>query len=664
MSLPANLFIDTPEMEDNSLQQLSNDADTWAEDIIQKVKERVPSCKNLNMMVKFQKKDVENGTATGSVAIHSADKAVVIPVIIKDFMMSPLDIMIANGKLVPLTPDYFMSVFSDNKLFDKLEEFPTFGGLGRFEDASLWNAIYPPSLGRYAYASAGYPILNDISSSIDGSTLKEFLNNPKNEKTAARLLTGPHAEVVQKVAHLQPVNMNEFRQGVENLIPRSLVMLKYDGPNKYTLLANADHVYHPSITSSLTRAQVTSMMSTLSDRVEDDINDVDQNGEKMLSLPEGHDAVILAKSDSEIPVDAKEYGHYSVKNKNGVSIEGVVIPKVIDFNMKPVDMKLFVGKTASNYQERVWGVRLQNSRFKPPVSEPRTGQTGCFIYQPDQKHAIVTVPVTIEGLIEDCGLLIKAVDMTGAPLRLKMFEASGPGHELQRIAQTGPRQYTLPARMKWLPLDVFDQMTDSAESYAVKQAAETLTDRPVHLIPTGYDMFSIRGVGKYASACGWDPSCLQRYQATFILSSLGCGQEKLAQAYKTASMKGMAELHNLNFKPLSSEKVATARPLAEAMYKVALSLRSNLIKEASYLENSQTVDALLALNFITPTNIAKFISKIPALKSAISNLASCLIASRLGVRDIPEQSASNAIMRLVEVVTGLEKLKAAQTVGV
>jgi hypothetical protein len=664
MSLPANLFIDTPEMEDSSLQQLSNDADSWAEDIIQKVKERVPSCKNLNMMVKFQKKDVENGTATGSVTIHSADKAVVIPVIIKDFMMSPMDVMIAKGKLVPLTPDYFMSVFSDNKVFDKLEEFPTFGGLGRFEDASLWNAIYPPSLGRYAYASAGYPILDEISDGIDGSSLKSYLTNPKHDKTAARLLSGPHSEVVVKVANLQPVNMNEFRRGVENLIPRSILMLKNDGPNKYSLLSNADKVYHPSIVKDLTRSQVSEVLSTLSSHVEDDINDVDMNGEKLLMLPEGKDAVHLAKSDSEVPTEANEYGHYSVKNKNGVSIVGVVMTKVIDFNMKPVPMKLFAGKTAANYQEHIWGVRLTNSSFRPQTSTPGVGQTGCFVYQPDKHHALCTVPVTIESVVEDGGLHLRAVDMTGAPLRLRMYSGSGMASELQRIAPLGPREYSIPARMKWLALENFEDITNSAESYAVKQASEKLTDKPVHLISTGYNMYSVRGLGKYAEATGWDPTNLQRYQATFLLASLGCGREKIAQAYKTASDRGLAELHGLTFTPLAEEKIAQAKPLAGHLYKIALSLRSNLIKEASYLENSQTVDALLALNFITPQNIAKFISKIPALKNAISQVASCLVGSRLGIRDIPEHSASGAMMRLVEVVDGLEKLKAAQTVGV
>jgi hypothetical protein len=162
----------------------------------------------------------------------------------------------------------------------------------------------------------------------------------------------------------------------------------------------------------------------------------------------------------------------------------------------------------------------------------------------------------------------------------------------------------------------------------------------------------------------WDATNLLRKEAKFLLASLGCPAEKIASALKQADVRGSSEVHNLRFPPLVSEKIAMAKPLAEHLYKKALALRSNLIKEASYLENSQTVDALLSLNFITPANIAKFVAKIPNLKASISHLASLLIGSRLGVKEIPERSVADAMQRMIEVVDGLEKLKAMQGMGV
>jgi hypothetical protein len=669
MTLPSNLFIDTPEMEDASLVQLESDSATWPELIIQKFKERIPQASSMNMMVKFMKQDDENGVATGSIIVNSNSKAAVIPIIIKDFMMYPLDIMIAEQKLLPLTSDYWDAIFgSKNDVFSKIEEFPTYGGLGRFEDANLWNAAYPPSLGRYAYASAGgYPILEAISETINGKEFKEFLTNPANEKTAARLLSREHKDVVVKLANLQPVNMNEYRQGADNLIPRSVAMLRKEGPNKYTLLSNYDNVFNPSIVP-LCNEDLHTRIGKISDHVDDDINEVDQNGEKMLIVPQPHDPVFLAKADEEIPEEAKEFDHYSVKTKTGVSVEGYVIPTVIDFDQKKVDLKIFIGKTMSTLQPNIWGVRVKNSRFSLDSKAPRLGQSGTFVYQPDKSHALATIPVTIKEItqrVTDTGepcdqIQLKVIGLAGQPYMLTL---AGKTSDTNKILKASTGNYILPPNMKWIPMDDFGEVTNSAEDYSVKQAAFTKTDHPVYIIHTGFNQYSVKGLDKYAAACNWDKTNLDEYKVKFLLHSLGVGETKLAQILKQAHRRGDAEIHNLRFIPTASEKVATAVPKAEKIVKFARKLKTNLAKEASYLENAQTVDALLSLNFITPDNITKFVSKIPQLKSAISTLASCLIASRLGIKEIPEQATSTALLRLVEVTKGLEMLRSTQEMG-
>jgi hypothetical protein len=674
MTLPANLFVDTPEMEDVSLHHLSSNVEEWPEEIITKVKERLPRAGGMNMMVKFMKKDDENGCATGSVVAHSSDKSAIIPIIVKDFMLYPLDVFIADKKLLPLNPNYFDAVFSKNELFDKIEEYPTFGGLGRFEDANLWNAIYPPSLGRYAYASAGYPILDSIAETIDGTALSGFLKEPGNAKYAARLLAGPHAEVIRKVANLRPVNMNEFTQGVTNLIPRSVVMLRRGGPNKYSLLSNSDTVFHPGV-MHMNRHEMMQNLSTLCEKPEDEMNDVDQNGEKFLVLPTPKNNVILAKEDQEVPESADEFGHYVVKAKTGVEVEGVVVPHVVDFDQKRVDLKVFLGKTMSTIQPNIFGVRVKNSRFNPLREQchPQIGQTGTFLYMADSKHGLCTIPVTIHSVTDDCGQLsLKAHDLMGRAMKLHLQSSSGPG-SVQRIVKTGPGEYMLPHSMRWVAMEDFGEVTNSVDDYAVKQAGARKTDWPVTVIGMGQGGYAIRGADKYASAMGVDKTNLDAGTVRFLLASLGAGQDKIAMAFDHIRKFGAAEFHNLNRVPLFAEKVAKARPLAAKIAAVANGLRCNLWKEASMLqglskkasalENSQTVDALLSLNFVNPDNVSKYVGKLPSLKSAVSHLASCLLASRLGMKEIPELAASTAMVRLVEVVDGLEKLKATHDIA-
>jgi len=662
MTIPANLFVEAPEVQDRALTKLDNDVNMWPEEIIQKFHERVPQAAGMNSMVKFIKKDDENGTATGSIVVNSPSAGMTVPLIIKEFTLYPLDVMTAKGKVLPLTPDYFDVVMSHNDVFHKIEEYPTYGGLGRFEDANLFNTIYPPSLGRYAYASAGYPMLDLISDNLDGTPVKNWLiENPSH---AVAFRKHGHAPLLKKLANLKPVNMNEFSQGKHNLTP-TIHVLKLEGANKYSLLSSSDQVFSPALTP-MTREQAHSFMSTISDCVDDDMNEVDQNGEKLITADNHkHNAdARLANTVFETPEEAKEYGHYLVKKLNGVSVEGVVITKVIDFNQKSVPTKIFIGKTCSTMQDNIWGVRIENSRFKPVTTVPRIGQTGTFVYQPDKSHALATTPVTIQSVTEDCGCLsLKVADLRGLTFKIKI----NPSLELKRIAKTGDGTYMLPCGhhgMKWVVMEGFDSITNSAESYNIKTANDTLSKNAVRISPNGFDYYAMKGVTKYAQAAGWDNTNMHSSQVKFLLACLGCGEEKVAQALKQASRAGYAELHGLTFAPTKQEKIASQKPDADKLVKAAASIKRNLLKEASYIDNSQTVDALLSLNFVTPDNISKFIGKIPHFKATISNLASSLIASRLGLKEIPEEAAAVAMSRLIEVVDGLEKLRATQEAGV
>lgn len=662
MSIPTGLFIDSPEVPDISMNPLTEDIDAWPEEIIQKVKERIPKSDGLSMYVKFMKKNDEMGAATGSIVIANAKKKAIVPVVIKEFMMYPLDIFIVNNRILPLTPDMFNEAFQSNEIFKTVEEYPVFGGLGRFEDANLWNATYPPSLGRYAYASAGYPILDAISDTVDASEFKLFLQ--KNAAVAAQFHKNNQSEIIQKVANLKPVNMNEFRQGADKLVQKTITMLRRQGPNKYTILSNSDKVFSPALTD-LNKMQLctTDLLSEVSDNVEDDINDVDQNGEKLLMVPkvldDSHVYIEGLSGNADVVEACNEFDSYAVKSKSGVIHEGFVIPKVIDFDQNMMDFKMFIGKTMSTIQPEISGVRIQNTRMKMLKGEElRVGQTGAFVFQPNPSKALATVPVTLKSVSYMYGdATVVAVDLLGRTIKIQMSTCN-----LERIALVEDT-YKIPSeKFKWVPMEGFEQVTNSAIDYLAKSAAQLKTTNPTILIPTGYGQYAMKGVDKYAHAVNWDPTNLEGYQVKFLLTSLGMGQEKQASVLKYAGRVGRAVIHGLNYVPLKSEKIAKATPLAESMKKIANKIKVNLIKEASYFDNSQTVDSLLSLNFVNPENISKFVSKIPTFKATVSHLAGCLLASRIGIQEIPEQPTSSAMYKLLDVINGLEALKAKQEI--
>lgn len=672
MSIPAGLFVDSPEMNDVSLTRLSNEPDQWAEEAVQKLKERIPKSSPLSLMVKFQKKDEESGTATGAIIVSSVEKKAIVPLVIKEFMLYPLDVMIADDKIFPLTPDYFDAVFLNNVLFQRLEEYPIYSGMGRFDNyaVQLNEAIYPPNMGgRYAYASGSYPMLESIAQTINPTELKEFL--AKNPGVIANFEKNGTADIVKSITKIQPVNMSEYDSAIRDLIPRNILMVKKMGYDNYSILANSDEVFDPRITKKINRHECMNFISKLCPKPNDFINDVDRNGEKIL-YPDSEvgNGVYLFEPQVDRVVSATEFGAYKVRKMNGVTVEGWVVPRVINFDMEPQPMKLFIGSTMSTMQPEIAGVRVDSPQKRIHSSMPKVGQTGSLVYEKENR-ALGTVPLTIASIeiLGDCEVKILAQDINGNKLKLKWH--IGPSNQgspsLERFADIAPTGstpcYLVPDGFKWCPMEGFFEVTSNAADFHVKAAAERITVAPATIIPTGYGYYSVKGLDKYAQVCGFDKTNIPEHGVKFMLASLGVSQDKLGQFLKAASVRGKVDVHGLNRTPLLGEKIASKKGLATRIVKIAEMLKTNLVKEASYIENNQTVDSLLSLNFINPDNLAKFISYLPQFKGTISSLCACLIGSRLGIQEIPEQAVGSALYRLIDVVNGLERLRAIQEHG-
>jgi hypothetical protein len=405
---------------------------------------------------------------------------------------------------------------------------------------------------------------------------------------------------------------------------------------------------------------VRAFISKVCDKVDDILTEVDQNGEKAIIVDDHLAGIspLLTQPDTGRVISADHYGLYAVRTKTGVNVTGLVVPQVIDFEQNPVDTKIFLGKTISTMQPDIWGVEMTGrDRWMPQGGRPLVGQTGTFFLCEGMKAGLATVPVTIKSAmsVEGVGMNLEVVSLDGISFRIKVLPESS---RIERIIPMGNKTYILPSKMTWVPMEGFDDISSNPYAYAEKMAAES--GHQVLISSTGYGCYCLSGVDKYAEALKWDKTFLDKSQTMFILGSLGLGENKIASVLKEANSLQQTALSFQTMPPLVEEKVASYEGKAREAIKIANQIRTNLFKEASYIENAQTVDALLSLNFVTPENVAKFISKIALFKSAISHLASCLIASRVGIREIPEQSTASAMHKLNDVVEGLEALRAVQ----
>ena len=73
--------------------------------------------------------------------------------------------------------------------------------------------------------------------------------------------------------------------------------------------------------------------------------------------------------------------------------------------------------------------------------------------------------------------------------------------------------------------------------------------------------------------------------------------------------------------------------------------------------DKETVDSILSLQFMTPDNVGMYVDYIPELEKTINKVAEVLVAARLGMDDVKESAAKNAMSQLGAVLSGLANLR-------
>ena len=100
--------------------------------------------------------------------------------------------------------------------------------------------------------------------------------------------------------------------------------------------------------------------------------------------------------------------------------------------------------------------------------------------------------------------------------------------------------------------------------------------------------------------------------------------------------------------------VARDKMLKEAVRSVSI----DLMKEAAFIQDPESVDVLLSLGFINEDNILEFVRKIPEMESVLQSLCDLLFASRIGLsQHVPPEVVEKAVRGLTQTIDKLERLK-------
>lgn len=636
--------------------KLSDNADNWQQEISGEIYKHLPYLSDYAVNVLLERVNPERGYAFGSAQItnktdnpNPAGPTVTIPLLVKDRNLQPLDVMMMEGKAYPLSEERMEEALFSGQTFETSQRKPV--------DQGMTDQLYPPTRTNYGSGSgvttgaasggAGFGKFASLCEAIASTVSEEAVDNMVDtimgdeQLKIAAVHNEVYSELVMAIADAprQPLQKTASAL-VEGIRPTCVQFTKQQDGNFIVKWANAD-AFAPQ-TAEAGPAQAQGMAGT----------DAIQGMQPDESVTMGTDQ---ADNDpkSVTPAPVEHFGQYRVMDMDSNQEKtGWVLP-VMDFDGDELPMFLFTDGESYSLQDEVVGVLIGVDAQGIPMGEPQGD--GVFLLPREDGSFIATLPVTIQNQTQDPegNASYLAETAFGKQIELALVPS------LQTVENMGDGKYGIPAEMQFSPLgEAIHLAKTTVDQQQVKEAH--VVHKTAVLRSTGEREFHLDGI-PFDKLATDQRHWLNPNDAEFLMVSAGMNQfqarEKLAQAESSghASLRGLRTII-----PLSEVHDQAIKEASALLQNFPYDLRRNLVKEAAALEDSETADKILAMNFLNPENVAIFAGYLPELDSAAQKLAEMLMAARMGMSQVDEGALERSMKNLEEVIKGLRALQQKQ----
>lgn len=643
--------------------KLEGEPSDWPKAILTESYKQLPFLTDSSVEVELDRSDSARGYGVGKLVVWppgvekraaaDASQLLTIPIIIRDRELAPLDVFSHQGHMRPLSREKIASIMHRPQQF-----VPTQDRSPR-ESSALGMAMSPPTE-RYGHSATA---MHKSASALD-AYVKLCPSVRQIEKLAKVLEARPEFRLAVTHSPLLRASFEKLSQAVElpgekiaaallkHTIVPDVAQYRFDG-GKYFLKTAAAAAFDPTEQEVSVHEINKTLPATLRARLV-------ETGSLTLQLSDSSAAGPVKIASMSGP---SAIGVYEVETPTRTGY-GLVVPHVVSLEGDSLGGSLFVGPQGYAIQ-KIAGRLLEHHVLR---DEPLQGY-GCFVYQQGTR-ALATEPLTIYGSA-------KVAHVEGAGSTSMSFARRATGEELQVVRVKGldkiayvQGELLVPSSCKWVPLPT--ERVKVAED--VGQASAFATARTaghiVELVKLSSQTFQLRG----ELIEHLDVNQLSRPDAELMLGAMGA--QKPHELLKQASDQ---PLRIPIVRPLKPLDAAVHRKLAqhERIVKVAREVGigpSDLVPEmvmlfgpqgAQILEktasqvgpNHETVDNVLSLRFLTPENASVYVDYLPEFVKTADRLAEILIASRIGMSDVRESSARNAMLQTQAVIDGLTLLR-------
>lgn len=372
-----------------------------------------------------------------------------------------------------------------------------------------------------------------------------------------------------------------------------------------------------------------------------------------------------------------EFGVYRVITVNNEQLMGWVFPFVLSLKMEKVPVQIFTDGSNFATQKAIAGVHVTTNANLP--NEQPQGRGFFYLVRNGKAFAFAPLELHGEQQTPDGNVMYMAQTILGGnPVQIMKIEG------MRSAAEMGEGQFAIPGDVRWCSFkQQTNAMIEDPTQASQRAGAYTLMKIQQKQMMEQQAMMQAQQKGKKGqkkTASAPITAVLRATQDnTYTLS--GPAFNKLASKYThfldSADAQWMLALAGVD-PEYTQEKIATIHSLhlgkveipvlrpvtpvetyeikTASLEKVSSQLRRFMAKHAAEMRDPNIADTLLALNFLNPRNMSMFISYLPNLEEATSQLANLLVAARLGEASINEGACVEALRNLEDVLTGVRML--------
>lgn len=708
--------------------RLSQSPEAWQRDIAGEIYKQLPYAGDYAVNVILDKVDPQRGYGFGSIHLSNKTDApmpdqtempsVRIPVIIRDYLMAPLDVFMDGDGVYPLT---------ESRLREKLFRTDTMElSTRKPADKGLVDQLYPPMRSNYGMGALGGDAMGM------GKAASAFFEGIGGTIKTANPAEQARRAAIRRMHSEAAVNNSNIGMKCASLVEAIAMTISEDDKNglvdqisgdteiKIAALANKSFQKLAMTIAAANPPGVEKTAQALVDSIKPNVvqfeklasgnfrvkwansqafapqqdvvspKDASQMaGADMSQMAPGATVTLSSEKakkqslDESVYVKVQQFGQYCVQDMDTNQEHcGWVIP-IVDLEMHPMEMYLFIdpgttpipqgGMDDSNPDQNalpgkqaIWSVQDEiagapadgsgtvfDSVYWPNKDNQPSG-TGFFFAGSGGGGAYCCLlPMTVQNTTQNPsgGAGIMAETMFGEQVQLQVV----PG--LRQVQMMSEGTYGIPEDLAWVPLP-------GQPIFLAKDPSDITTTQEAQQIPnqvqvgsTGPGEFSMDGppLDKVAKQ---HRQFIKKAEAEFLLVAMGISPFDAKGILKKAEKSDQwVKCAGRPITPLATLHLEMTKKASASLTEFPRHLRQNLIKEASVIDDADTTDKVLAMNFINPENIETFAKYLPELDQAAKKLAELLVGVRLGVGSVDEGAVERAMKGLERVIEGLKLLQ-------